>query len=140
MPRFITLLAAFLLAACSADIAPAGSQLANTEWVLKSMPGWEMQQAPQIPTLHFQSGTQVGGRSGCNTWGGSYELKGDKISFGQMRTTLMACAYGMDVETRFHAMLKRARTLAVAGETLTLGDDTGATIATFFRASRAVPP
>jgi heat shock protein HslJ len=138
--RLLPLLLALVLTACTAGNAPASPTLAGSEWVLKSMPGWEMQQAPQIPTLHFQSDAQVGGRSGCNTWGGGYELKGTSIRFGQMRSTLMACAYGMDVETRFHDLLKRARTLSVDGDTLTLADETGTTLATFFRASKAVPP
>ncbi|NOT39738.1 MAG: META domain-containing protein [Alphaproteobacteria bacterium] len=140
MKPLLTLLAALILASCTAGNAPAAPPLAGSQWVLKAMSGWEMGKAPQVPTLNFQSDTQVGGRGGCNSWGGSYELKGTSVRFGQMRSTLMACAYGMDVETRFHEMLREVRTLTVAGDTLTLGGDGGGELATFFRASAAVPP
>ena len=140
MRTILTALAMIVsLTACAAGDVPSAPSLAGTEWVLKAMPGWVMAKAPQIPTLHFQSDGQVGGRGGCNSWGGSYELKGTSVRFGQMRTTLMACAYGMDVEGRFHEMLRQARTLTVNGDTLTLGNGDGE-LATFFRASTAVPP
>jgi heat shock protein HslJ len=76
----------------------------------------------------------------ANSWGGTYSLNGTSVRFGQMHSTMMACAYGMDVEARFHDMLRQARTLIVVGETLTLGAEDGTELATFFRASTAVPP
>lgn len=138
--RHTLFLLAIFLTACTVGNAPASPSLAGTQWVLKTMPGWEMAKAPQIPTMHFQSDTQVGGRGGCNSWGGSYELNGTSVRFGQMRSTMMACSYGMDVERQFHDMLRQARTLTVAGNTLTLGGEDGHELATFFRASTAVPP
>ena len=140
MPRLLTLFLTLVLAACTAAETPAAPSLVGSTWILKSMPGWEMQQAPQLPMLEFRSGTEAGGRAGCNTWGGTYELKGNRIKFNAMYMTEMACQYGMDVEQRYLDMLTRARMLTVAGETLTLADEANTTIATFFRASKAVPP
>lgn len=139
MTRLATLLLALFLAACSAGDAPTSSSLAGSTWILKSMPGWQMQQAPQIPMLEFRSASEVGGRAGCNTWGGTVELKGNRVTFNAMYMTEMACEYGMDVEQRYIDTLGRARTLTVTGDTLTLADEAGAEIATFFRASKAVP-
>lgn len=140
MTRLTTLLLALTLAACAAEDAPASQTLVGTSWILKSMPGWQMQQAPQLPMLEFRTPTEAGGRAGCNIWGGNYELKANRIRFSATYMTEMACAYGMDVEQRYLDMLSRARTLAVSGDTLTLTDETNAEIASFFRASKAVPP
>lgn len=81
--------------------------------------------------IHFRSDTEVGGFGGCNTWGGSYQLTGDTIRFGQMHTTLMACEKGMDVEGRFHAMLKQVRTVATTGGTLVFKGEASAELARF---------
>lgn len=140
MIRASAFILALTLAACAAENTPASPQLVGTSWILKSMPGWQMQQAPQLPMLEFRSATEAGGRAGCNIWGGTYELKANRIRFGAAYMTEMACPYGMDVEQRYIDMLARARTLAVAGDTLTLADEANAEIATFFRASKAVPP
>lgn len=136
---FLALAITFAFAACAPG-SVAGPKLAGTQWWLKEMPGWEMSKAPQLPTLFFHSDTQVGGRSGCNTWGGSYELNGDRLRFSEMRATLMACAYGMDVERQFHKMLEQVRRVRIEGETLILANDAGADLARFTRASTAVPP
>lgn len=139
MTRLLHVFFAILLAGCSAGDTPASPSLVGSTWILKAMPGWEMQQAPQIPMLEFRSASEVGGRAGCNTWGGTVELKGNRVSFSAVYMTEMACQFGMDVEQRYVEMLGRARTLTVAGDTLTLTDEAGAEIARFFRASKAVP-
>lgn len=135
----LTLAVTFAFAACAPSGA-AGPKLSGTQWWLKEMPGWEMATAPQVPTLVFHSDKQAGGRSGCNTWGGGYELKGDRLRFGEMRATLMACAYGMEVERLYLNMLEQVRRVRIEGETLTLANDAGADLARFTRASTAVPP
>jgi heat shock protein HslJ len=141
MKAILTLLALTVtLAACTPNDAPAGPSLAGTRWVLKAMPGWESAKAAQVPTLVFQSETQVGGRAGCNIWGGTYEHKGAKIRFSAMMMTEMACEYGMDVEQLYINALERTRAIGVDGDTLTLSDEMGGELARFFRASTAVPP
>ncbi len=134
MTRFLTLFLALVLAACAANDAPASPSLVGTKWTLQSLTGVLIGDVRRSPTIHFQSDAQVGGHGGCNSWGGTYEIKGDTIRFGEMRSTLMACAEGMDVEGRFHAMLKQARTVAVAGGRLVFKSETGAELAQFVRA------
>jgi heat shock protein HslJ len=77
------------LAACSA-ISPAGEDpLDGTSWVLVGyglaapLPGTQI-------TATFEDG-QVGGSSGCNTYGGSYRVKGETISVTEIIMTEMAC-------------------------------------------------
>ena len=141
MKAIPTLLAlAIALAACTPNMTAAGPLLTGTQWVLKAMPGWDMAKAPQVPTLFFQSATQAGGRSGCNTWGGAYVYKGGNLRFSEMRVTAMACAYGMDVERLYLDALEHARGVTVVDGTLILVSEGGAELARFFPASTAVPP
>jgi heat shock protein HslJ len=82
----VTLLA---LAACSGTGPAVEDPLDGTSWVLVGyglaavLPGTEI-------TATFEDG-QVGGSSGCNTYGGSYEVKGETISVTEIFMTEMAC-------------------------------------------------
>jgi heat shock protein HslJ len=82
----VTLLA---LAACSGTGPTIEDPLDGTSWVLVGyglaavLPGTEI-------TATFEDG-QVGGSSGCNTYGGSYEVKGEDISVTEIFMTEMAC-------------------------------------------------
>jgi heat shock protein HslJ len=140
MKTILTLLAfALTLAACTPFDAPT-PRLAGSQWVLKGMPGWEMAKAAQVPTLVFQSETQVGGRAGCNVWGGTYEHRGTRLRFTATMMTEMACEYGMEIEQLFIDVLGRTRGVSVVDDTLILSDESGGELARFFRASTAVPP
>lgn len=139
MKFFLTLFFAVILAACTANDAPASASLVGTKWTLESLAGAPVGDVRRAPTIHFRSDGQVGGHGGCNSWGGSYQLNGDAIRFGQMHTTLMACEQGMDVEGRFHAMLKHVRTVAATGDTLVFKGDAGIELATFVGDSENAP-
>jgi heat shock protein HslJ len=137
MKQLLILLAALTIAACSgATVSP----LTGTEWWLQSMPGWGTERAPQIPTIHFRSASEAGGRAGCNTWGGNYKLSGDTIRFDPVYATEMACEYGMNAEQLFLGALAKTRRFKLEGTTLTFSDEAGTELARFTRASTAVPP
>ena len=86
-------------------------------------------ESPAVVT--FQDGS-VGGTSGCNSFFGSYTLDGDKISIGQMGSTMMACPEPlMQQEADFLAALDSAASYAEDGETLQLLDAGGNVVATF---------
>jgi heat shock protein HslJ len=69
--------------------------LAGTVWALASYgePGAESPviTGPQL-NLAFETGGQVGGFSGCNSFGGQYEVEGQSLSFSEINSTLVACA------------------------------------------------
>jgi heat shock protein HslJ len=77
------------LAACSETGPATEDPLDGTSWVLigyglaAPLPGTEI-------TAKFDQG-QVSGSSGCNSYGGSYEVKGDSISVRELFHTEMAC-------------------------------------------------
>jgi heat shock protein HslJ len=76
------------------------------------------------PHLIFSSDTadRVGGATGCNTMGGTYEADETSIRFSQIFSTKMACVEEerMRQEARFLKALETADRYAVSGDTLTL--------------------
>jgi heat shock protein HslJ len=76
------------------------------------------------PHLVFASDTadRVGGATGCNTMGGTYEAEGTSIRFSQIFSTKMACVEEerMRQEARFLKALETADRYAVTGDTLSL--------------------
>jgi heat shock protein HslJ len=81
--------------------------------------------------LVFQASGRVSGSDGCNRITGSYERKGDAITFGQMAGTLMACPDSAGIEQGFHAALKGATRVQIAGDRLELLDASGTHLAVF---------
>ena len=67
--------------------------LENTEWTLIELNGVATTASAGMmpPTIHFDGQSlQVSGNSGINRFGGKYQLDGDKVEFGPMRSTMMA--------------------------------------------------
>lgn len=65
---------------------------------------------------------RVGGATGCNSMGGTYEVDGDRIRFVELISTKMACVEEdrMRQEARFLGALQLADRYAISGDTLTL--------------------
>ncbi len=73
--------------------------------------------------FHPQPGVSArSGSGGCNRLMGSYELNGDKLTFGQMAGTMMACPEGMDTEKAFLEALKQVNKWKIVGQHLELFD------------------
>ena len=84
---------ATLMVACNSANPSAMSEeeaLTATTWKLTAIDKREPIEAPNEITLTFNDG-QVSGNSGCNSFGGSYSVNGDKIQFSQLASTMMAC-------------------------------------------------
>jgi heat shock protein HslJ len=78
-------------------------------------------------TLRLDSTTsRAVGFAGCNQYGGPYALHGDSLTFGPPISTKMACAEGMEVETRYLGSLPTTRTYLATDSTLTLMGSDGA--------------
>ena len=110
------------------------ASLENTYWRLvrlgeKPVAGPEGQREAHL-ILHPAEG-RVSGSGGCNLLTGSYELDGEKLTFGNIAGTLMACPAGMDVEREFLAALKEVRKTRVLGQQLQLFNAAGEPVARF---------
>lgn len=78
------------------------------------------------PHLTIENDGTFSGSDGCNTLSGTGEIDGDEIDFGSITSTLKACE-GVD------EWLAKAATGNVRGDTMTVLDDSGATIGTLKR-------
>ncbi len=115
---------------------PAGtSAVEGTYWKAIELAGKPVptQDPKREAHLQFQAGGRVSGSDGCNRITGAYELHGDRVTFGQMAGTQMACLDEDDIERRFRDALQSATRLTVTGDRLELFEPTG-------RDSRHLPP
>lgn len=76
------------LAGCSAFPATT-DPLDGTSWELYAFRKTRPIDGPTL-TISFENG-QVGGNAGCNSYGGSYEVDGEKLTISEVFATLMAC-------------------------------------------------
>jgi heat shock protein HslJ len=114
----------------SAPAAPAApaAALEGTEWRLVDI-GGQPAPAGADSTRHpgftlIAEGRKVQGSAGCNRMNGTYQLDGQKLKFGPLATTRMACP-DMQTETAFLKALKATTRYEVSGSSLTLfGADT----------------
>lgn len=132
------LLAALTLAACApmhnANTQPATEALEGTYWKLmqlhgETVPVYEQQREPSL--VLDSEHQRAGGSGGCNRYMGSYTLEDERISFGQIATTRMACAQGMETEAAFTDALTHVHTWQISGKNLKLYDRDGALLAEF---------
>jgi heat shock protein HslJ len=120
------LAAALLLAACGAG---GGQNLAGTSWRLVEANG-QLAPAGVEATITFEEGGQVSGSGGCNSYGGTYSVDGNSITFSQIISTMMACQDEgvMALESTFLDALNAGGTFDVQGNTLTIDAANGTTL------------
>jgi len=80
---------AILLSACVGSSPTSKPNLEDTTWVLTAYNDNHPIEGTQ-PSIQFENG-QVSGNASCNHYGGSYQIKGDAISFSDLFNTEMAC-------------------------------------------------
>lgn len=125
-------LALGLTAACSSASASTNASLANTSWSLVSIDG-KAPVAGRALTLSFQSGNQLAGDSGCNSYSGHYQLNGNVIAIDQLVSTLRACAEQPlnDQEAVFLKALGGATQFSAQGNQLALQSAGGGEVLVF---------
>lgn len=125
----LVVLVGLLLAAC----VPASPQpsVDGTAWILATLGGQALT-ANTTVTLSFENG-KASGSDGCNRYGASFTVTGDKLTFGKdMMSTMMACPEPvMKQATAFTKALQSTATYKSDGKQLTLLDGSGKTLATF---------
>lgn len=71
--------------------------------------------------LTFNEDGTINGSSGCNGLGGDYSVEGDRITFGEFVSTLMACdAPIMEQESAAHKVMTGTASYTLEGDTLTI--------------------
>ena len=94
-------------------VAEADEPLSLTgAWLAEDIEGGGVIDNAQT-TIEFHEET-VSGRGGCNSYRGPAKVAGNKLAFGSLVTTQMACAPAlMDQENKFYAALANARTFEI---------------------------
>lgn len=106
----------------------------ETYWKLVELNGQPVPTLDREPYLILKDADgRVNGFGGCNGFSGGYTLDPAtlRISFGQVVSTQMACAQGMEVEQAFHEVLRKADNYSLAGDHLTLNRARMAPLARF---------
>jgi len=86
-------------------------------------------------TVRFEAG-RIDGFSGCNQMFGAYTIDGDRVTFGPLAGSMMACApTAMALESAVQGALAGALHYAIAGDRLSLTPASGAALE--FRAEPA---
>jgi heat shock protein HslJ len=76
-------------------------------------------------TLELESG-QLGGHSGCNGFGGGYEVDGNRLLVGDIESTLIGCDEALAAqEAHIVGVLQADPTFRIEGASLELTDDDG---------------
>jgi copper homeostasis protein (lipoprotein) len=108
--------------------------LENTYWKLTRLGDAPVAVGSRQREPHFilnPESRRVSGSGGCNRLTGSYELNGDRLTFGQMAGTTMACPEGMDTEKAFLEALRQVNKLKITRQHLELFDAAGNLVARF---------
>jgi len=108
--------------------------LEDTNWrltYLGNTPIVADQRHPEANIILHPANRTVTGSGGCNRLSGSYSLNGNRLSFGSIASTMMACVAGMETERALLNALGRARTWRISGQNLELFDDRGNSLARF---------
>jgi putative lipoprotein len=80
-------------------------------------------------SLSFDADGRASGLGGCNRFTGSYTLQGDRLRFGPMAGTMMACPPALaEQEQRLHAAFAAVRGWRIDNGLLHLTDQAGATL------------
>jgi len=108
------------------------------EWRLVSY-GDAASPTPAIPnvdtSIKFDSSGQLNGNVGCNSFGGNYEMSGDKITFGSIMSTMMYCEETSAQEQALLGIFSDNVNLQIQmnGNTLTIKSADGASVAILAR-------
>jgi heat shock protein HslJ len=103
--------------------SPTNDPLSGTDWDLVSY-GDQTPVLDSRPTLQFTP-DGLGGSTGCNSFFGGYTLDGNKITFGQMGSTMMACEGLMEQEMAILEMLQSAVSYTLEANLLTIQTPNG---------------
>src|ERR1700754_3060284 len=99
--------------------------LTGTEWRLVSF-GPAGNEASLVAgttvTLKFGEDGRASGSTGCNSYGGTYQVRGDNVSFGRLISTKRACLdqNANQQEQRFLSALETANRFRLSSNRLTI--------------------
>jgi copper homeostasis protein (lipoprotein) len=115
---------------CGARFSPV--PLENTYWKLTRLGGKAVTVTTNQSEPYFvldNKTKRIAGFGGCNRFTGTYQQTGDRITFGKIAMTFMACPEEMDTERDFVGALEQVRSWKILGDHLELFDSSGSLLA-----------
>jgi heat shock protein HslJ len=120
MKYIYSLVAIVLVAGCTDSGQSVKTPFHGTTWNLVGLNDRKIEhQGPQVPHLRFET-DKVTGNDGCNNFFGSYTLEGNKLKFGMLASTRMACQQINDLDIEFNKMISMTSSYRINGEKLEL--------------------
>jgi heat shock protein HslJ len=120
------------------DGAPSRAGLAGTQWAL-DLAALGVPDAGSVSSWIAFAQDRVNGNDGCNSFSGTYQADGAKLSFGPLAGTKMACgAPADDVARKVTAALARVRSYERTDGALRMKDAGGATVLRYTAARSGV--
>lgn len=115
---FFILLAAILFCCSCSKTLQMATQKADTKWVLVK---WKDNVLPinHKATLNL-TGNKMGGKSFCNTYGGSVTINGNALKFSPIISTKMHCQEVAHAESKFIGDLQQLDAGTISGGRLRL--------------------
>jgi heat shock protein HslJ len=129
----ILILGAVVLAACGPR---AAEDLEGELWALASYVNSQGEVVKVLSDTEMTAtfvGGEVRGNAGCNSYFGSYQVRGNRLTIGTLASTEMYCALEevMEQEMAYLIALETAASYEIQGDRLELWDADGARVATF---------
>ncbi|MBI1213126.1 MAG: META domain-containing protein [Alphaproteobacteria bacterium] len=97
------------LTACESTASNSGfaDQIRGHTWIAEAIDSEDVLDGTRVTMT--VDGDKVSGKAGCNSYGGPVEISGDRVKFGALFSTRMACMREgvMEQEQRFLSTLRR---------------------------------
>lgn len=128
----------------SRDLSTDQRVLTGTDWLLVSF-GPSGAEASLVAgttvTLRFGQEGRASGSTGCNSYSGTYQVRGDNISFGRLISTKRACLdqNANQQEQRFLSALEAANRFRLSSNRLTILSERGRNALNFVNSSDSEP-
>ncbi len=142
MNKFFFLLALFFaIISCTASREPqviTRLSLFDTTWNLVEInqKTIDIAKATKTPRIQFsKKDMKATGNNGCNSFFANFDTVEQRLNFGPVGSTRMACQNWMENEMAFLAMLQATQGYAINGYTLVIMDGNGQEIGKFLSAN-----
>ena len=113
----MALFVVFMLQACTKDLKTVTQT--DTKWELKEWTGKTLPTTAKA-TLNITDGNKIGGKSFCNSYGGSAVINGNAIQFSKIFGTKMYCEAVAKAENNYYADLEKVTAGKISGNKLYL--------------------
>lgn len=101
-------------------IAPENSsELNGKNWQLTTINGETINTDESTIVFDFEK-NRVGGKGGCNSFGGTLTVNGNEIKISQIISTKMFCENGSDVENKYLSTLEKVTKYKTSDDKLQL--------------------